>query len=86
MRMTVPKSGLVAGLALSALAAFSASTTRTDIEGMTIPDSWDASGRTAYQVDVADTAFATLDSFEFCVVEKAFDLDSTPLGFLLFLR
>lgn len=86
--MIVSKSDLVVGLALSALAAFSTPTTRTDIEGMTIPGSWDASGRSTYQyqVDVVDSAFATLDTFDICVVEKTFDLDSYKPGFLLFLR
>ena len=79
---------LVAGLALTAASVFATSVTRSDIEGMMFPASWDASGRSAYQyqVDERDAAFETLDTFEFCVVEKAFDLDSTPLGFLLFLR
>lgn len=82
------KSTLMAGLALAAATLLATPTTRTDIEGMTFPDSWDASGRSTYQyqVDVVDSSFATLDTFEFCVVERAFDLDSFPLGFLLFLR
>ena len=79
---------LAAGLALTAASLLATPVTRSDIEGMTFPATWDASGRSdyQYQVDVAGTAFETLDTFEFCVVEKAFDLDSTPLGFLLFLR
>lgn len=78
--------GVMIGTALCGLSLFATQATRSDVEGMTFPATWTTSGRTSYQVDVADTAFATLDTFEFSVVEKAFELDSTPVGYLLFLR
>ena len=79
---------ILAALALSAAAVFATPVTRTDIEGMTFPATWDASGRSdyQYQVDVAEDAFETLDTFPFSVVARTFDLDSFAPGFLLFLR
>jgi len=77
---------LAVGTALSAGALFAVPQTRSDIEGMSFPSGWTTSTRTTYQVEVSEKPCVWLDSRPLSVEERFFDLDSFPLGFLLFFR
>ena len=77
---------LSAALFTAVLSALAALNTRTDIDPSGFPIDWDVSNRKTYQVDVASTVFATLDTASISVVAQTFDLNSCSSGLVVTFR
>lgn len=78
---------LTACLALLAtLSAVAVVETRLDIDPARFPSSWDVSRRTSYQVDVATSPLAALETMPIPVVARVFDLNSYIPGLMLVIR